>query len=111
MAGGDHDVVYEGDDAIQVRLNEADDRFTLEDFRRFCDDAWTYSDPPHFPAPGVTMPDFAQVVPYDASCHSESRFAHLVRVVAELSGKPAWVLDGNDVLWDARNVDPDRVLL
>lgn len=106
-----YEVVYEGPEAIQVRVSEADERFTLDDLGHDPDVAATYRTPPHVPAAGVTMPDLAKVVAYGASCRSEAHFAHLVRVIAETSGEPAWVLDQDDVVWDARNVDPDRVHL
>src|SRR5690606_6763955 len=34
--------------------------------------------------------------------------ARLCRAITHVSGQPAWVLDDNDVVWDASNVDPER---
>lgn len=70
-----------------------------------------YAMPPHLPEPGVLMPDFGQVVGYGADCRSEEYFAEMVAEVARAAASPVWVLDENDVVWDALHVDPERVRL
>lgn len=104
------DLVYDGDDIVQVVERGSDRLFTLEN-REDPRHAILYQTPPHFPEPGVAMPDLSTVLPYGAWCRWEDLFVRLVRVVAEISGEPAWILDENSVIWDARNVDPTRVLL
>lgn len=105
------DLRYEGDDAVQVEEQGTDHLFTFEDYAHYPAPAWTYQTPPHFPEPGVTMPDLSTVLPYGATCRWEDLFVRLVRAIAEISGEPTWILDENSVVWDARNVDPARVLL
>lgn len=104
------DLTYAGDDVVQVVERGTDHLFTLES-REDPSYAIMYQMPPHLPEPGVTMPDLASVIPYGAQCRWEDLFVRLVRAVAEISGEPAWVLDENNVVWDALNVDPDRVHL
>ena len=70
-----------------------------------------FTEPPHYPEPGVPMPDFATVHGYGAHCRSEEFFAWMVSEVARMTEHPVWVLDQGNVLWDARNVDPSRVHL
>jgi len=37
--------------------------------------------------------------------------ARLVREIAKAGGSPTWVLDGDGVVWDARDVDPSKMRL
>lgn len=104
-------VLYEGPDAVQVQETGTDHLFSLDQYDDRPDFAWAYRDPPHFPAPGVTMPDLSQVLAYGIDCRWEDLFARLVGVVAEISADAAWVLDDEAVVWDARAVDPARVRL
>ncbi|GEN80502.1 hypothetical protein [Actinotalea fermentans] len=104
------ELTYEGDDELQVREVATDHLFTLEN-REDPKYGYLYKSPPHYPEPGVTMPDLETAIPYGAVCRWEDLFVRLVRVITEISGEPAWILDENGVIWDARNVDPDRVLL
>lgn len=105
------DVLFESGDAVQVEQQGTDHLFTFEDCQYFREPGWTYQTPPHFPEPGVEMPDLATVLPYGVSCRWEDLFARLVRAVTEISGQPAWILDENSVIWDALAVDPTRVRL
>lgn len=105
------DVVYDGANEIQVVESGTDRLFTLEPYLDRAELAWTYRNPPHFPEPGVDMPDLATVLAYGVLCRWEDLFVRLVRTITEISGQPAWILDENSVVWDALNVDPDRVHL
>ena len=71
----------------------------------------SYTEPPHYPEPGVAMPDFTTVYGYDVDCRSEEFFVRMLSELAGMTKHPIWVLDESDVLWDARNVDPGRVHL
>lgn len=104
------ELVYEGDDVVQLCERGTDHLFTLEN-REDPEFRYLYQTPPHHPEPGVPMPDLETVIPYGALCRWEELFARLVKAVAETSGEPAWILDENDVIWDVLNVDPRRVHL
>ena len=73
--------------------------------------AWSWQVPPHIPEPGVAMPDLMAVFGYGGDCRSEEYFAQMGGEVARASDKPVWVVDEADVVWDAANVDPARVVL
>ncbi|WP_158604435.1 hypothetical protein [Nocardioides mangrovicus] len=59
----------------------------------------------------VRIPDLRAVDHLAVECRWEDLFANLTRQLAELLGETIWVIDGNDVLWDAARIDPDRILL
>lgn len=104
-------VVYDAPDAIQVQELGTDHVFSLDEYDDRPDFASAYRDPPYYPGPGVVMPDMTAILGYGIDCRWEDLFVRLVRVVTEVSGEPAWVLDNNAIVWDARDVDPDRVFL
>lgn len=57
------------------------------------------------------IPDVAAARAVLISCRSEAVFVSYVsQVVARIPGR-AWVLDGNDVLWPAEDIDPERLVL
>lgn len=72
---------------------------------------WEFRAPPWVPAEGVELPDMATVDGYYVECRWPVQVAEIARDLAELSGQPLWVQGGNDVIWDARSVDPDRIVL
>ncbi|XVV16631.1 hypothetical protein ACQP2X_20345 [Actinoplanes sp. CA-131856] len=60
---------------------------------------------------GGPGPDLATATACWVECRWEGWFADLFRsMAAELPG-PAWVLDNNDVLWPADEIDPARISL
>ena len=104
-------VLYEAPDAVQLEQLGTDHLFSLDEYDERPDVAWAYRDGPHLPGPGVTLPNMSAIVAYGIDCRWEDLFARLVRAVTEISGQPAWVLDNDAVVWDARTVDPTKVRL
>lgn len=104
-------VRYAAPDAIQVQELGTDHLFSFDQYDDRPEYAKWYREPPHIPEPGVTVPDMTAILGYGIDCRWEDLFARLCRAVTDISGQPAWIIDENDVLWDARNVDPDRVHL
>lgn len=70
-----------------------------------------FRDPPWDPADGVALPDMSAVDGYYVECRFEQQVAEIAKELAEASGQPLWVQDGNGVIWDARAVDPRRLVL
>lgn len=92
-------------DTVQVS-NDEGQLFTLfhdggDDFR-----SW-----PIIPRPGVAAPDLSVITAFSVECRWERYFAAVVASIAQLADGRTWVLDGKDVLWDAKCVNPDEVSL
>lgn len=59
----------------------------------------------------LRKPDLDSACAWWVECRSESVFVNDLRTaVADVPGQ-VWVLDGNDVLWQAEAIDPRRILL
>lgn len=64
------------------------------------------------PAPGSgPLPDLSTAVAVSVECRWEDLFAAFVGRLAGLLPYPAWVVDGNGVVWPAERVDPGGVQL
>lgn len=70
-----------------------------------------FGDWPMVPRPGVSVPDVSLAIGLTVECRSERWFVELTGLIAALTDERTWVLDGDDILWDARFVDPDQVRL
>jgi hypothetical protein len=56
-------------------------------------------------APGMQqVPDLSGTEVYVAECRSEALFVDVVRDLAQ-AAHGTWVIDGDDVVWDAREID------
>jgi hypothetical protein len=93
--------------AVQIG-GGGDDVFTLYNS---AEPEWEYRLGPFTPAPGVVVPNMSAVMGFAVECNSEEFFAGIVREIALVSGEPTWVLDGDGVVWAAREVDPTGVRL
>lgn len=64
------------------------------------------------PGPGMeTVPDLRAALAVSVECRWEDLFASWVGRLATLLPEPAWVVDGDGVIWPATQVDPDAVRL
>lgn len=64
------------------------------------------------PAPGTgPLPDLSTALAVSVECRWEDLFATVVGRLAALLPYPAWVVDGNGVVWPATRVDPGGVRL
>jgi hypothetical protein len=62
-------------------------------------------------APGLgQIPDLSDVEAYMAECRSEALFVDVVRDLAQ-AAHGTWVIDGDGVVWDAREVDASALRL
>lgn len=66
---------------------------------------------PVVPRPGVALPVDEPLTSYLVECRWEEQFARTVRELAALTVHGVWVIDGNGVVWDARDVSPTAVQL
>jgi hypothetical protein len=70
-----------------------------------------FRDWPMVPRPGVGVPEVSLAIGLTVECGSERCFTELIGLIAALTDEQTWVLDGDDMLWDARFVDPDQIRL
>lgn len=52
-----------------------------------------------------------QGVSWYIECRSEEVFARILRDASSVARGRLWVLDSNDVLWPADDIDPSRIIL
>ena len=63
-------------------------------------------------APGMdAVPDLEDTFAVSVECRREDLFASWVGKLATLLPEPAWVVDGDGVVWPATQVDPNAVRL
>jgi hypothetical protein len=72
---------------------------------------WEFKDGPLRPASGVNIPDLSSMNGLAIECRNEFQFSTLVRAIAESSTVNMWVVDGDGVVWRARDVDASLVRL
>jgi len=72
---------------------------------------WEWQDGPHHVEGDGVGPDLATATACWAECRWEGWLADLFRALAPELSAPAWVLDNNDVLWPADDIDPARISL
>ena len=72
---------------------------------------WEVRDGDFTAALGVQLPDMHRVM----ACPFECRWPDLVTLCADRIGRtaevPTWILDGDGVVWNADNVDPNGITL
>lgn len=72
---------------------------------------WEFREGPFSLAGQAVMPDMSTVTACSVECRWEELFAVVVKAIASELTTPAWVLDGDGVLWLASEVDPKRIRL
>lgn len=72
---------------------------------------WALDEGPFTVADGVQLPDMGAVIGCDFECRSPDYVAEIARAIALANNAPTWLLDSDDVVWDARHVDPSAVTL
>lgn len=62
-------------------------------------------------ASGAQLPDMRLVTACPFECRWPDLAVRIVGEIAQVGDSPTWVLDGDGVVWDARDVDPSKVQL
>jgi len=98
-------------------LDESDGFAQLRDpagryFTFFRDEAGTeWHDDPIVLTDGVEAPDLAGATAVWFECRWEDLVKLVIEGIQANLGHPAWVEDGNGVIWSASDVDPTRIQL
>ena len=57
-------------------------------------------------APGVQIPDISIMTACPFDCRWPDLTSRMAEIIARTAEAPTWLLDSDDVFWDARAVDP-----
>lgn len=97
------------DDSVVQLRDKTGSLFTV--YRVPPESEWEFRSEPLCAAAGVKIPDLATATGLALECRSEVQFSALVTEIAGTSGVDMWVIDGNGVVWSARDVDARLVRL
>lgn len=72
---------------------------------------WEYREGPFRVQPGVVLPNMSAVTACPFECRWPRLVVELARAMADENGPAVWVLDGDGVVWDLGDIDPDEIVL
>lgn len=97
------------DDAVAQLRDEAGGLFTV--YRVPPEAEWEFKTGELAPASRSTLPDMSLMKGVAIECRNEFTFANVVKVIAETIARDTWVVDGDGMVWCAKEVNPAQIRL
>lgn len=97
------------DDAVAQLRDETGGLFTV--YRVPPEAEWEFKTGKLTPAPRSTLPDMSLMKGIAIECRNEFTFVTVVRAIAKTIAREAWVVDGDGMVWCAREVNPAQIRL
>jgi hypothetical protein len=94
-----------------VQLRDDQGRLFTVDLLADSESGWEWREGPFVVRGDAEPPEMVTATACLVQCRWEDLFTSIVHQLAAVLPEPAWVLDGNDVLWPAALVDEREVRL